>query len=119
MTPNVSRLLIKWGVDEIIGDDLVQCTYINMRRTDGTIIQRTELVPKVVKEFGFPVSPVVMFFEVTNQFLAAKSEDISGGSSIGTTCTQGFLKPLAVTAFVLSPVRGSLKLHMINHLSKL
>jgi salicylate hydroxylase len=55
MTPNVSRLLIKWGVSEIIGDDLVQCKYINMRRKDGVIIQRTELYPKVVREFGFPV----------------------------------------------------------------
>lgn len=56
MTPNVSRLLIKWGVSEIIGDDLVQCKYINMRNKDGTITQRTELYPKVVREFGFPVS---------------------------------------------------------------
>lgn len=55
MTPNVSRLLIKWGVDQIIGDNLVQCRYINMRKKDGTITQRTELYPKVVKEFGFPV----------------------------------------------------------------
>ena len=55
MTPNVSRLLIKWGISEIIGDDLVQCNYINMRRQDGKIIQRTELYPKVVREFGFPV----------------------------------------------------------------
>lgn len=54
MTPNVSRLLIKWGVSDIIGDDLVQCRYINMRNPDGKIIQRTELVPKTVREFGFP-----------------------------------------------------------------
>lgn len=56
MTPNVSRLLIKWGVADIIGDDLVQCKEINMRRTDGKIVQRTELVPRTVREFGFPVS---------------------------------------------------------------
>ena len=56
MTPNVSRLLIKWGVADIIGHDLVQCKEINMRRADGTIVQRTELVPKTVREFGFPVS---------------------------------------------------------------
>lgn len=55
MTPNVSRLLIKWGVADIIGDDLVQCKEINLRRTDGKIVQRTELVPKTVREFGFPV----------------------------------------------------------------
>lgn len=61
MTPNVSRLLIKWGVSEIIGDDLVQCKYVNMRRKDGTITQRTELYPKVVREFGFPVRPFLLF----------------------------------------------------------
>lgn len=54
MTPNVSRLLIKWGVADIIGDNLVQCKEINMRSKDGTIIRRTELVPKTVREFGFP-----------------------------------------------------------------
>lgn len=56
MTPNVSRLLIRWGVSDIIGDNLVQCQYINMRRKDGKIIQRTELYPKTVREYGFPVS---------------------------------------------------------------
>lgn len=55
MTPNVSRLLIRWGVSDIIGDNLVQCQYINMRRKDGKIIQRTELYPKTVREYGFPV----------------------------------------------------------------
>ncbi|PIA98905.1 3-hydroxybenzoate 6-hydroxylase [Cercospora beticola] len=54
MTPNVSRLLIRYGVDKIIGDDLVQCRNINMRNTKGEIIQRTELYPKTVREFGFP-----------------------------------------------------------------
>ncbi|KAK5115804.1 hypothetical protein LTR85_009398 [Meristemomyces frigidus] len=54
MTPNVSRLLMKWGVDAIIGDDLVQCKEINMRRQDGTVVRRTELVPHTVREFGFP-----------------------------------------------------------------
>lgn len=59
MTPNVSRLLIRWGVSDIIGDDLVQCKNINMRRRDGKIVQRTELYPKTVREFGFPVSRFV------------------------------------------------------------
>lgn len=54
MTPNVSRLLIRWGVADIIGDDLVQCKEINMRNREGKIIQRTELHPKTVREFGFP-----------------------------------------------------------------
>ncbi|EME48073.1 hypothetical protein DOTSEDRAFT_69869 [Dothistroma septosporum NZE10] len=54
MTPNVSRLLIKWGIDHIVGDDLVQCKEIRIRRKDGKVVQRTELVPKTVREFGFP-----------------------------------------------------------------
>lgn len=65
MTPNVSRLLIKWGVSDIIGDDLVQCEYINMRKRDGTITQRTELYPKTVREFGFPVRHFVWFHSTT------------------------------------------------------
>lgn len=56
MTPNVSRLLIKWGVDKIIGDDLVQCKYINMRNREGKVVQRTDLAGKTVRELGFPVS---------------------------------------------------------------
>lgn len=54
MTPNVSRLLIRWGVADIIGDDLVQCKNINMRDRNGKVTQRTELYPKTVREFGFP-----------------------------------------------------------------
>lgn len=74
MTPNVSRLLIRWGVSDIIGDDLVQCKEINMRRTDGKIVQRTELVPKTVKEFGFPVS----VSDQSNRFVIVLT-DYSGG----------------------------------------
>ena len=55
MTPNVARPLIRWGVSVIIGDNLVQCDQINMRRHVGKILQRMELVTKTVKEFGFPI----------------------------------------------------------------
>lgn len=58
MTPNVSRLLIKWGVDKIVGEDLVQCRFINMRSREGRVVQRTDLGGKVVRELGFPVSLV-------------------------------------------------------------
>jgi hypothetical protein len=81
MTPNVSRLLIKWGVSEIIGDDLVQCKYINMRSKDGTITQRTELYPKVVREFGFPVSHLER--SLPDQYLA--DIENSGGWYIAIT----------------------------------
>ena len=83
MTPNVSRLLIKWGVSDIIGDDLVQCTHINMRSKDGTITQRTELVPKTVTEFGFPVSPAFACLQIHLALTIFES----GGSSTAITCT--------------------------------
>ena len=54
MTPNVSRFLIKWGVADIIGDDLVQCDDIKMRTFKGRIVQYTQLVPKTVRDLGFP-----------------------------------------------------------------
>lgn len=54
MTPNVSRFLIKYGVADIIGDDLVQCNDLKMRSRDGQILQYTQLVPKAVRELGFP-----------------------------------------------------------------
>jgi hypothetical protein len=37
MTPNVSRLLIKWGVADVIGENLVEVEELNMRRRDGTV----------------------------------------------------------------------------------
>lgn len=35
MTPNVARLLVKWGVSDVIGDNLVEFEELNMRRKDG------------------------------------------------------------------------------------
>ncbi len=37
MTPNVSRLLIKWGVADMIGENLVEFEELNMRRRNGTV----------------------------------------------------------------------------------
>jgi 2-polyprenyl-6-methoxyphenol hydroxylase-like FAD-dependent oxidoreductase len=37
MTPNVSRLLIKWGVADLILKDLVEVEELNVRRCDGTV----------------------------------------------------------------------------------
>ena len=53
MTPNVSRFLIKWGVSDIIGEDLVQCDNVNMRRTDGKIIAYTDF-KRTVRDYGYP-----------------------------------------------------------------
>jgi len=87
-TPQVSRLLIRWGVSDIIGDDLVQCKNINMRRQDGKIVQRTELYPKTVREYGFPVSFV-------ERCKLCNADRHSGGWCIAIICTQALLRELA------------------------
>lgn len=38
MTPNVSRFLIRWGIDKAITKDLVEFDELNLRRKDGTPI---------------------------------------------------------------------------------
>jgi salicylate hydroxylase len=43
MTPNVSVLLQRWGVDKVIGDNLVQFEELNMRRKDGTPVGHTQI----------------------------------------------------------------------------
>ena len=42
MTPNASRLLVRWGVDRVIGDNLVEFEEFNLRKRDGTKIGYTE-----------------------------------------------------------------------------
>ncbi|KAK5467112.1 hypothetical protein LTS15_000082 [Exophiala xenobiotica] len=43
MTPNVSVLLQRWGVDKVIGKNLVQFEELNMRRKDGTLVGHTKI----------------------------------------------------------------------------
>jgi salicylate hydroxylase len=43
MTPNVSVLLQRWGVDTVIGKNLVQFEELNMRRKDGTLVGHTKI----------------------------------------------------------------------------
>ena len=43
MTPNVSLLLQRWGVDQVIGDNLVKFEELNMRRKDGTRVGHTKI----------------------------------------------------------------------------
>lgn len=43
MTPNVSVLLQRWGVDKRIGENLVQFEELNMRRKDGTLVGHTKI----------------------------------------------------------------------------
>ena len=38
MTPNTARLLIKWGISDVIKDNLVEFEELNMRRKDETEI---------------------------------------------------------------------------------
>ena len=62
MTPNVSRLLIRYGIDEIVGANLVQCDAIATWVADGAggnedvmgkQIGWTDL-RRVVRDYGFP-----------------------------------------------------------------
>lgn len=54
MIPNVSRFLVRWGVDKIIGDNLVAVDEFNTYSgPDATLIARTD--PKItVRSAGFP-----------------------------------------------------------------
>jgi salicylate hydroxylase len=54
MTPNVARLLVKWGVSEVIGDNLVEFEELNMRRRDGTRVGYTRMIPDVRRNPGCP-----------------------------------------------------------------
>jgi len=47
MTPNATRLLIKQGVSDVIGKNLVEFEESNMRRPDGTKLEYTRLKPDV------------------------------------------------------------------------
>jgi len=42
MTPNVSRLLIKWEVADVIGENLVEFEELNIRKIDGTKVGYTK-----------------------------------------------------------------------------
>ena len=48
MTPNVA-CLIKWGVSEVIGNNLVEFEELNLRRRDGTPVGYTRMIPDVRK----------------------------------------------------------------------
>ncbi|KXL44449.1 hypothetical protein M433DRAFT_135128 [Acidomyces richmondensis BFW] len=43
MTPNVSVLLQRWGVDKVIGDNLVRFEELNMRRSGGKLVGHTKI----------------------------------------------------------------------------
>jgi salicylate hydroxylase len=53
MTPNVSVLLQRWGVDKVIGDNLVQFEELNMRRKDGTLVGHT-VIETLERSLGRP-----------------------------------------------------------------
>lgn len=54
MTPNVARLLVNWGVGEVIGDNLVEFEELNMRRRDGTPVGYTGVIPDVRRNLACP-----------------------------------------------------------------
>jgi salicylate hydroxylase len=51
--PNISRYLIRWGVDEIIGDDLVEVDEVRTWGLQGQIVTRVDS-KRVRKICGFP-----------------------------------------------------------------
>lgn len=53
MTPNVSVLLQRWGVSDVIGPNLVQFSTLNMRRKDGTPVGHTH-IPTIEQALGRP-----------------------------------------------------------------
>ena len=56
--------LIKWGVSDIIRDDLVQCDNVNMRRADGKIVAYTDF-KKTIGDYGYPWYDEVIFRKQT------------------------------------------------------
>ena len=52
-TPNVARLLIRYGVDHAIGDNLNRFQDVNLRRQDGTLVGHTP-VKRVEDTLGYP-----------------------------------------------------------------
>lgn len=54
MTPNASRLLIKWGVADIIGENLVEVEELNLRKRDGTKVGYTRIKPNFRRDLGYP-----------------------------------------------------------------
>ncbi|KAK7732534.1 hypothetical protein SLS53_008420 [Cytospora paraplurivora] len=42
MTPNVARLLQRWGVADVIGSNLVSFDRLNLRTKDGNVVGKTE-----------------------------------------------------------------------------
>jgi salicylate hydroxylase len=53
MTPNVARFLLRWGISDIIGPNLVQCDRINMRAADGQLIAFSDF-KRILRDYGFP-----------------------------------------------------------------
>ncbi|KAK4545797.1 hypothetical protein LTR36_002751 [Oleoguttula mirabilis] len=53
MTPNVARLLQRYGVDKAIGRDLTQFQEVNLRRKDGTPVGYTN-IKRVEDALGYP-----------------------------------------------------------------
>jgi len=60
MTPNVSRLLLRWGVGDIIGNNLVEPQSARLRKNDGEVVGYVELTPNTREYLGFPVSGFVL-----------------------------------------------------------
>ena len=54
MTPNVSRFLIKYGIADVIGENLAEFEELNLRRRDGTKVGYTKMKPNMQRDLGYP-----------------------------------------------------------------
>ena len=54
MTSNISRFSIKWGVTDVISENLVEFEELKMRRWDGTKVGYIRMIPKVGRDLGYP-----------------------------------------------------------------
>lgn len=52
MTPNVAKLLIEWGIADVIGDNLVEFEELNLRRKDGTPVGYAKMETRA--QLGWP-----------------------------------------------------------------
>lgn len=49
----MSRLLLRYGIDKVIGDNLVRYTELNLRRQDGTLVGHAKM-DRIEQTLGYP-----------------------------------------------------------------
>jgi salicylate hydroxylase len=82
---NVSRFLVRWGVDKIIGNNLVRPVECNTWSHDGEskLIGHLDM-ERMEKEQGFPWCDRLRIIAITARKLT--NSILTGGLCVGTTC---------------------------------